>query len=90
MHASNYVIPPGSFILVTGANGYIASHVVNILLELGFRVRGTVRTAKPWLNRYFCQKYGEGRFESVIVPALEEPEAWSNIMHKISGVLHIV
>ena len=30
-------------ILVTGANGYIASHLVKQLLEAGYRVRGTVR-----------------------------------------------
>lgn len=31
-------------VLVTGASGYLACHVVNILLESGFRVRATVRS----------------------------------------------
>jgi nucleoside-diphosphate-sugar epimerase len=31
------------FVLVTGASGYIASHIVKQLLEKGYRVRGTVR-----------------------------------------------
>lgn len=31
-------------VLVTGASGYIASHVLKQLLELGYRVRGTVRS----------------------------------------------
>lgn len=31
-------------VLVTGASGYLACHVINILLELGFKVRGTVRS----------------------------------------------
>uniref|UniRef100_A0A2P2I3A9 NADPH-dependent aldehyde reductase ARI1-like n=1 Tax=Hirondellea gigas TaxID=1518452 RepID=A0A2P2I3A9_9CRUS len=31
-------------VLVTGANGYIASHVVQQLQQAGYRVRGTVRT----------------------------------------------
>jgi len=31
-------------ILVTGASGYIASHLIKILLERGYRVRGTVRS----------------------------------------------
>jgi len=30
-------------ILVTGASGFIASHIVQQLLEGGYRVRGTVR-----------------------------------------------
>jgi hypothetical protein len=36
-------LPQGSRILVTGANGYIASHVVDKLLGLGHMVRGTVQ-----------------------------------------------
>ncbi|KAK3766910.1 hypothetical protein RRG08_040432 [Elysia crispata] len=31
-------------VLVTGASGYVASHVVKVLLEKGYRVRGTVRS----------------------------------------------
>jgi uncharacterized protein YbjT (DUF2867 family) len=88
--APRYIIPRGSLILVTGANGYIASHVVNILLELGFKVRGTVRAAKPWLGGFFEQKYGKGRFESVVVPALEDEDAWSKIAENVSGVALIV
>jgi dihydroflavonol-4-reductase len=33
----------GSPVLVTGASGFIASHIVHQLLEGGYRVRGTVR-----------------------------------------------
>ena len=31
-------------VLVTGASGYIASHIVRLLLEKGYCVRGTVRS----------------------------------------------
>ena len=31
-------------VLVTGASGFLATHVVKQLLELGYRVRGTVRS----------------------------------------------
>jgi len=33
----------GGLILVTGASGFIASHIVKMLLDRGFAVRGTVR-----------------------------------------------
>ena len=33
-------------VLVTGATGYLASHVVKQLLELGYKVRGTVRSLR--------------------------------------------
>lgn len=89
MDLRHSAILPGSLILVTGANGYIASHVVDILLHLGYRVRGTVREPKPWLNGYFEEKHGEGVFESVVVPALEDGKAWREIVGDVKGIAHI-
>ncbi len=40
---SNTPIHPGDLVCITGANGFIASHLVRVLLEAGYRVRGTVR-----------------------------------------------
>jgi uncharacterized protein YbjT (DUF2867 family) len=39
---SQFAFPIGSVGVVSGANGNIASHIVNQLLKLGFKVRGTV------------------------------------------------
>ena len=33
----------GDLVCVTGANGFIASHLIRDLLQAGYRVRGTVR-----------------------------------------------
>lgn len=87
-----YALPVGSLVLVTGANGYIASHVVDILLGLGFRVRGTVRAPKPWLDAFFAQRYGAGRYESVIVPVLggTTPDpALAAAVRGVRGILHV-
>ncbi|RNA00909.1 NADPH-dependent aldehyde reductase ARI1-like isoform X1 [Brachionus plicatilis] len=46
MNANAFEITDKDLILVTGASGYIATHIVKQLLELGFRVRGTVRSLK--------------------------------------------
>jgi uncharacterized protein YbjT (DUF2867 family) len=90
MAPTEYAIPKGSLVLVTGANGYIGSHVVDQLLALGYRVRGTVRDKKPWLDEYFEKKYGAGKFESVAVPAIEDVGAFSNVAEGASGVVHVV
>lgn len=90
MAPPEYSIPRGSLVLVTGANGYIGSHVVDQLLELGYNVRGTVRDKKPWLDEFFEKKYGKGRFESVAVQAIEEVGAFSNVAEGASGVVHVV
>ena len=33
-------------VLVTGASGYIAAHIIQQLLENGYKVRGTVRSLR--------------------------------------------
>ena len=43
MNDTQAPIGPGSLVCVTGANGFIASHLIRLLLEQGRRVRGTVR-----------------------------------------------
>ena len=60
-------IPPGSKVLVTGANGFVAIYIVQRLLQEGYSVRGTVRTAAKGehLKKVFTE-YGD-KFEIVVV-----------------------
>lgn len=71
-------IPKGSTVLVTGANGFIASHIVDQLLQLGYKVRGTVRTQEKgkWLQSYFDDKYGKGKLELAVVPDMGVKDAF--------------
>lgn len=88
--SQNYALPQGSLILVTGANGYIASHVIDILLDLGYNVRGTVRSPKPWLDKLFEETYGKGRFESVIAARFEQDGVFDKAVKGVDGVVHVV
>lgn len=60
-------IEPGSKVLVTGASGFIAAWVVKTLLESGFRVRGTVRSAAKGDYLVNLFKAHADRFEYVVV-----------------------
>jgi uncharacterized protein YbjT (DUF2867 family) len=84
-------IQPGQgLVLVTGANGYIGSTIVDILLQAGYYVRGTVRSEKPWLQALFDNKYGAGRFHMVVVNNLGVQANFELAMEGVEGVLHVV
>lgn len=71
---------PGSLILVTGANGYIATHIVNQLLIAGYHVRGTVRdaTKAAQTTTLFTGRYGTGKFAAVVVPDMSVDGAFDD------------
>ncbi|KAM4066442.1 NAD dependent epimerase/dehydratase family protein [Hirsutella rhossiliensis] len=87
----NLAIPPGSRILVTGANGLVGSHVANQFLQFGFNVRGTVRDVAKcdWLRLLFETKYGMDRFELLAVPDIACQGALDEAVKGVSAVIHV-
>ncbi|KAL6823578.1 NAD(P)-binding protein [Trichoderma camerunense] len=79
-------VPPGGLILVTGASGYIGSVTVQVFLQRGYRVRGTVRSvaSNAWMTEYFGPK-----FELIEVPDLNAPDAFDKAIEGVDGVAHI-
>ncbi|KAJ5084038.1 hypothetical protein NUU61_008617 [Penicillium alfredii] len=59
------------------------------LLELGYVVRGTVRTPKPWLKEYFDQKYSPDAFEPMLVESFEDREALERALDGVQGLVHL-
>ncbi|KAK0707265.1 aldehyde reductase [Lasiosphaeris hirsuta] len=73
MSANNTTIPTGSWILITGATGWLASHMIKEFLERGYRVRGTVRDLEKssWLiTDIFKAEHDRGDFELALVADL--------------------
>src|SRR5436190_1619987 len=89
---SDPVIPPGSKILVTGANGLIASHCVDQALAAGYTVRGTVRDKNRchWMNEFFEKRYGPGLFELAEVPDVFKDGYLDEAVTGISAIIHTV
>ncbi|KAE9568109.1 Aldehyde reductase 2 [Colletotrichum fructicola] len=89
---SDPVLPKDSTIVVSGANGFIASHIVDQLLAAGYRVRGTVRdTAKySWLSAHFEKTYGPGRFTLHAVPEVTKNGAFDEVLKGADGAIHTI
>ena len=78
--------------LVTGASGYLASHLVKQLLEQGrFRVRGTVRSlenekkVKPLRSLVANPKYPLRLIEANLL----NPKSWTKAVHRCTYVFHV-
>lgn len=82
MASTDFILPQGSVVLVTGANGYIASHIVDQLLQRGYRVRGTVRNVAKasWVQELFDKRYDSGRFELTSISDYTKPEAFTDVL----------
>lgn len=84
--------PPGSWVLVTGVTGHIASHVTSQLLQRGYKVRGTVRdlTSASWLvDDLFKSAAVAGNFELTLVSHFGDPDAFKDAVRGVSAIAHI-
>ncbi|KAJ4185632.1 hypothetical protein NW767_012841 [Fusarium falciforme] len=80
------LVPPGGLVLVSGANGYIASVTIQVFLQRGYRVRGTVRSvaSNAWMTTHFGPS-----FELVEIPDIHSPGAFDMALKGVDGVAHI-
>lgn len=65
-------------VLVTGASGFIASHIVKQLQEEGYRVRGTLQSLQDEEKvKQLNELCPEAQFKLELVEAdLTKPESW--------------
>lgn len=87
----NPAIPKGATVLVTGVNGLIGAQVADKFLEIGYKVRGTVRDAKKnaWLSEVFGAKYGQDKFELFCVPDMAAEGAFDKAKRGVCAFVHV-
>ena len=78
-------------ILVTGATGYVASHCIKLLLERGYKVRGTVRSlANNEKYQFLYDLVPESRENLTLVEAnLSDAQSWPAVVEGCEYILHI-
>ncbi|RAL16171.1 SDR family oxidoreductase [Aspergillus homomorphus CBS 101889] len=76
-------------ILVTGASGFVASHIIQRFLEAGYNVRGTVRSASSAeiVQSRYPPEYTD-QLSFAIVPDIAVPGAFDSAVRDVSGVIH--
>lgn len=73
-------------VLITGASGFVAAHVLNEFLEHGYSVRGTVRSEESANNvRKTHAKYGD-KLSFTIVKDVAAPGAFDEAVKGVQGV----
>jgi nucleoside-diphosphate-sugar epimerase len=91
MAITETIVPPGGLVLVTGVNGFIASHIASNLLKLGYAVRGSLRSLErgAWIKEFFDSRYPKGKFETVLVPDGNAEGAWNDAIAGVQGIVHV-
>ncbi|KAF7517292.1 hypothetical protein PCG10_001307 [Penicillium crustosum] len=75
-------------ILITGASGFIATHIVKDFLSAGYHVRGTVRSsATAELVRQSFSQF-TSQLSLVIVEDMGKPGAFDEAVQGVHGVIH--
>ncbi|GAA5864785.1 hypothetical protein JCM1840_004901 [Sporobolomyces johnsonii] len=79
-------ISSDAFVLLTGASGFLAAHIAQQLINRGFRVRGTVRSAEK--GEYLTNLVKSDKWSYVIVEDVEQEGAFDEAVKGVDAVLH--
>jgi nucleoside-diphosphate-sugar epimerase len=79
--------PEKQTVLITGASGFIATHVIESFLNAGFKVRGTVRSVSTGNKvRAAHPNHPAEQLEFAIVPDIAAPGAFDEAVKGVDGV----
>ncbi|KAE9391267.1 D-lactaldehyde dehydrogenase [Gymnopus androsaceus JB14] len=81
-------VSAGGKVLVTGANGYVASWVIRALLESGYSVRGTVRTEEKGIHLRKLFSDHQQNFELIVIEDITKEGAFNEALIGIDAVEH--
>ncbi|KAL4896845.1 hypothetical protein BDV59DRAFT_169179 [Aspergillus ambiguus] len=80
--------PNGKIVLVTGATGFIGSHITAALLESGYLVRATVRSQVASHQIFSSHAKYTDRLSVCTVPNMTLEGAFDNAVREVDSVIH--
>ncbi|KAL4489910.1 hypothetical protein ABPG72_010809 [Tetrahymena utriculariae] len=77
-------------VLLTGASGYLAGHIQNIILVRGYKIRGTVRSLKNHkkIDHIYQTNPALKQNLELVEADLCSKECWNSIMKDVDFVIH--
>ncbi|GKT57041.1 NAD dependent epimerase/dehydratase [Colletotrichum tofieldiae] len=75
-------------LLVTGANGYIGTHIVGLALERGYNVRATARSESSFANLRTLFLNASDRLSFAVVPDITKHESYEDALAGVTGIIH--
>lgn len=85
----DFAIPKGSWVLVTSATGYLATHIIYEFFVLGYKVRKSARNTQKadhtW--KLFVQ-HGSSNYDCTVVPNMATDGAFDEAVKGASAVVH--
>ncbi|KAL6701642.1 putative NAD dependent epimerase/dehydratase [Trichoderma pleuroticola] len=91
MSSSTVTVPKGSWVLVTGVNSFVGTHVAKQFLEHGYKVRGTVRDVSlyPWLVNDLFKTYAQSGDFEVVAADLGADDAFEEAVKGVQVIQHV-
>lgn len=81
--------PSEQTLLVTGANGFVAGHIIKVALEKGYKVKGAVRTDSSAAQLKATFPTYSSQLSTTIVPDITIVESFKDAFGQdVTGVIH--
>lgn len=81
--------PSEQTLLVTGANGFVAGHIIKVALEKGYKVKGAVRTNSSAAQLKATFPAFPSQLSTTIVPDITNVESFKDAFGQdVTGVIH--
>jgi nucleoside-diphosphate-sugar epimerase len=78
-----------SYVLVTGATGFIGAHIIDTLLARGLKVRGATRSAAKGKAILAARQAYSSKLDFVTIQDFEQTGVFDDAVKDVDAVIHV-